>query len=166
MPLTVWLRPYTKAEMREIVDRMSSDEDLLLNAHAANRIAEVADGIPRKAKHHIEQLALFYADDEHQALTLQDIRRYLDSAGIDVDGLGPEHYYYLRLLNGCTKASIISMSLSLQMDPKWVQKEIETPLRRRGLIYIAPGGRTLTETGADWIKKHTTIDGSKDDGHH
>lgn len=152
--VTVWLRPYTETEMREIVDRMASDEGLLMKAQGANLISKISDGNPRKARHHIQQLAMFYATGPDEALTLHDIRRYLNSAGIDADGFSPEHRHYLRKLHTFGKASIDSLAITLHEDNDSVKYEIESKLIQNGLIRFGSGGRELTPTGLAWIESN------------
>lgn len=155
MSVYISLRPYNKAEMRAIIDRIAADRSLLLTPQAANAIAAASCGLPRKARHLLEQLALFLSEATRREITLEDIRKFLKSLGVDANGYDLDDRRYMKTLHQLGKASLESLSVSLRTDPAWIRSEIEPRLLTHGQVRIGPGGRELTEKGRKWIESHT-----------
>lgn len=155
MTVKIELRQYNHAEMRTIVDRLAVDLNLLLTNQVANKIAKFAGGTPRIARHLMQQLALFCAEKRQNEVGTEDLRRFQQSAGLDENGFGHEHYQYIAALRQIGRASLESLSLLVSSDRAWICSEIEPALLRRGLIRIWPGGRELTQEGIALIGTDT-----------
>jgi Holliday junction DNA helicase RuvB len=150
---------YSTKELKEIIELIAKRKDLLLSPHAANQLARVCNGLPRKAEHFLLKLRLFYPDAEHQHLSLPHVEEFLSAFGIDECGLGAQEHCYLRYLEETGSASLETLSLILGTDPNYVLRQIEPALFHLRFVTIRPGGRTLTEKGKEWIAEH---DNSKD----
>jgi Holliday junction DNA helicase RuvB len=146
----VWLDRYEVSELKEIVETVAKDIGLLLSPHAARMLAQVSAGLPRKAKHYLQDLQLSLADSESRELRLQDVRRFLDRSGVDRLGLGDLEHRYLKELSQRGTLSLASLSLLVGTDSAFVKHQIEPILVRHGLVEILPAGRRLTDKGKSW----------------
>jgi holliday junction DNA helicase RuvB len=147
MVLKVALTFYTVDELKEVVERMATDAQLLLSPHAAKLIAKVSAGIPRRAQHHLQKLRNHFLEAEQQQITLDQVREYLRAFRIDDKGLGPEEHLYLEYLKEVVMASLESLAIHLGLDSDYVRHHVESPLLRERLVKIGIGGRQLTPTG-------------------
>lgn len=151
MELNIRMGYYTQREMKEIVDRLAADLGLLISPQASNQIARISGGLPRKARHHLQNLRRHFLDAEQRQIGVPEVRQFLREFGIDSKGLGKVERDYLRHLLQTASASLDSLALHLGMDADFVRRQIEPTLRRAGFIVIGSGGRRLTETGRNWI---------------
>lgn len=150
----VTLDRYSIAEMKEIVEQLATNLSLLLSPQAAKQIAGICGGIPRRAKHHLENLRRFHSDAESRQIGQTQLREFLRASRIDSLGLGPEHREFLAILDDDDFASLESLSLRIGIDKRYLQAEVEEPLVRLGFVTIGPKGRTLTEKGQDHVQRH------------
>lgn len=153
MELQVSLTYYNKHEMRAIVDRLATDVNLLVSPQAANHLAKVSRGLPRKAKHLLQNLRRHFPDAEQRQLGISEMREFLRAFGIDSRGLGKLERKYLRLLRQTKSASLESLASTLGFDSDYVRRQIEPVLKRSGLITISSAGRRLTERGEHATKQ-------------
>lgn len=72
LELTLSLEYYSNKEMRAIVDHQATGAELLLSPQARNKVARVACGLPRRAKHLLQNLRRHFPDAEQRQLTLDD----------------------------------------------------------------------------------------------
>lgn len=147
----VGLTYYPTRELKEIVEVLSDDADLLLSPQAARRIAEVAGGLPRLAKQLVQKLRLFHPDSEKRQLSIEDVREFLTAQGTDESGLDPMEQSYLAAVEELRGASLESLALMLGTDKAYVRSQIESALVRRGLVKIGPAGRQLTSSGRQLV---------------
>jgi Holliday junction DNA helicase RuvB len=143
---------YSDSEMREIVDEVAQREDLLLSHHAANKLARVCNGLPRRAEQLLRKLRMYYPDAEGTQMTLPHIDAFLKALGIDCWGFGERERKYLRFLRREDAASVATLAAVLGVDPRYVERQVEPKLRRHGLVRIGAGGRSLTKAGRIWVK--------------
>jgi Holliday junction DNA helicase RuvB len=158
MPNEFTLRYYTVRELKEIVDKLAKDLNLLLTRQGARQIAKVSGGLPRIAKHHLQKLRHHFANSEKGALGLREVRSYLAKYHIDSLGLGTREFQYLKHLRAVQVASLESVALYLGLSPTYVRRQIETPLLRNCLITIGRVGRQLTPQGHEWLDERHTPD--------
>jgi Holliday junction DNA helicase RuvB len=156
MALQVSLALYDLRELKEIVDRQASDMDILISPQAARLIAQVSAGLPRRAKHHLENLRRHMPIGQSQEFTLQHVRRLLAAFRIDDQGLGERERDYLSYLAEVGSASLESLALYLGIDSMFVRQQIEPVLQRQRLIVIGPSGRKLTASGQQFISNDQT----------
>jgi Holliday junction DNA helicase RuvB len=158
--ITQCLSHYPEKELKEIVEVLASRADLLLSPQSAWLIARVAGGLPRRARHLLQNLRLYFPDAESRQLGLEQIRQFLAADGIDRAGLGRLERHYLRAIARLDGASLESIGLMLGCDPAYVRREIEPMLVWRGLVRIAPSGRQLTAAGQEWVHRRKPADSS------
>ncbi|MSR55372.1 MAG: AAA family ATPase [Gemmataceae bacterium] len=149
LELCIRMSDYTLREMKEIVSRIADDLNVLLSPQAARQVAQICSGLPRRAKHYINSLRLYFSHSEQSQITLPQVEEFLRARTIESDGLTETEIDYLRFLHGEGKASIESLAYVLGVDAAYVSGEIEQPLRYRGLIRIGSGGRSLTTAGVE-----------------
>lgn len=147
MALHVRLGYYSPRELKEIVDRIASDLNLLISPQAAKLIAQVSAGLPRRAKHHLENLRRHLSECREQQISQRMVRQFLVEFGIDDDGLGERELEYLSYLAEVGSASLESLALYLGLDSVFVRQQIEPVLQRQRLIVIGSGGRKLSRRG-------------------
>jgi Holliday junction DNA helicase RuvB len=157
MALKVRLGYYEPREMKEIVDRLASDMDILISPQAAGLIAQVSAGLPRRAKHHLENLRRHLPVARSQQLNLEQVRRFLADFNIDEYGLGEREHDYLSYLAEVGSASLESLALYLGLDVVFVRQQIEPVLQRQRLILIGPGGRKLSPDAQQWFSSDQTL---------
>jgi len=151
MALCVALNYYPIDELKEIVDRMATDMDLLLSAQAAKLIAKASAGIPRRAKYHLRNLQNHFPNSENDHISVPQVKEFLATFDIDERGLGPQERQYCAYLKEVGSASLESLAIHLGVDPDFVRRQIEPLPMREGLVSIGSRGRKLTPAGANWI---------------
>ncbi|MBO0700959.1 MAG: AAA family ATPase, partial [Zavarzinella sp.] len=147
LPQRIRLRDYAEAEMKEIVARIAERLDVLLSPQAARQVARICNGLPRRARHYVHGLRLYYPDSERSQIGLPQVEEYLRAKAIESDGLTDAEIDYLRYLAREERASIETLAAVLGVDTAYVAAEVEQPLRYRGLVQIGSGGRSLTQAG-------------------
>ncbi|MCE9560533.1 MAG: AAA family ATPase [Planctomycetes bacterium] len=156
IPLRVRFKPYPIDEMKEIVARIGSRRGVLFSAQAAHSLAQLCHGIPRRAEHHVNNLRLTFDDSERRQMSVQDVRTYSEGQQLTVDGLDEYARDYLKHLHRVGSASVEALAGYLGTDVDNLKKQIEQPLRFRGLVTIGHGGRVLTSRGEKWAEKNVT----------
>jgi Holliday junction DNA helicase RuvB len=147
------LQPYPLRELKEIVAGMAADQNLLLSPQATRLVAQMAQGVPRKATFLLRLLRLHFANAESAPLGLREVRQLLKDRGIDRHGLDSLQRRYLFELRRRETASAESMAAAMGTDRGFAQREIEDPLVRSGFIQISSAGRRLTEAGAQLLDR-------------
>lgn len=122
MVLTRYLGYYPTRELKEIIDVLATEANLLISPQACGLIAEVACGLPRKARLLLLNLRLFHPDAEKRQLGVKDVREFLHSMGNDESGLGPMKFRYLEAVADLGGASLESIALVLGTDPAYVRR--------------------------------------------
>ena len=153
-PNQIRLGYYSVAELREIVDQLATELNLLISPQVAGLIAEVSAGLPRRAKHHLQKLRLHFPDSEQCQIGLPQANEFLRAFGINKQGLGNEEREYLSFLETEGRASLESLALLLGLDNRFVRQEIEPLLTRKRLVRIGQRGRELTQKGKDVVSAH------------
>lgn len=149
MAVEIPIRLYRIDELKEIVEQVAKTLGVLISPQGARQIAQVSDGLPRKVRHHLETLRLFFPDSEDRQLGQQHVREYLDSFGVDENGLDEDHRQYMSYLRDVGAASLESLAEHLGTDPEFVRHQIEPILIQLRLIKIGRGGRQLTSMGKE-----------------
>jgi Holliday junction DNA helicase RuvB len=139
--------PYEEDDMVKIARHVASGTGILLSPQAARFIAGRCRGVPRLAGQYLEQLRLFYADRATPIeFNLDDVRSFFSPQGVDELGRTKADQQYMAFLTGGPR-SLQSLSLLLQLDDKYVLREMEPWLLRQGWIEVTRDGRCLTEAG-------------------
>jgi Holliday junction DNA helicase RuvB len=158
--LQVELGLYSNPEMKEIVETLAEDEGLLLSPQAARLIAGVSAGLPRRARHYLSNLRLFFPDAERRQLGVPEVREFLRAFGVDDAGLDRSERCYLHALIDLGSASLESLALHVGLDQPFVKSRIEAHLVRLGLVRIRPSGRELTDRGREWCRHQASDNGT------
>ena len=148
MSLRVSINYYSVDELKEIVDRMATNMNLLLSPQAARSIATVSAGQPRRVKHHLQNLQNHFPNAESQQISVQQVKEFLAAFDIDDKGLVRQERQCLEYLKDVGAASLESLAISLGIDCDYVRRQIEPLLLRERLVTIGPGGRRLTPARA------------------
>ena len=147
LPTRVRLGDYTAAEMKEIVARNAAARNVLLSPQAARLVARLCHGLPRRARHYVGALRLYFADSESAQLGVPQVEEFMRAKRIEPDGLTDTEVDYLRYLHAEERASVDTLAAVLRVDVAYVVDEVEQVLRHGRLIRIGNGGRVLTEAG-------------------
>jgi Holliday junction DNA helicase RuvB len=154
MIIEIALPYYSAAEMKEIVENVAMQLSLLVSPQAARKIAEIANGLPRRAKQLLQNLRLFHPHAEKGQVGQKELQEFLTAAGYDARGLTTLEQRYMELIPPSGGASLESLALTLGVDTNYVRREIEAPLVRRALVRITPLGRQLTERGRGLLQSN------------
>jgi Holliday junction DNA helicase RuvB len=154
IPTELHLDLYSDRELKEIVEAVAGREDLLLTPQAANKLARVCNGLPRRAEQFLRKLRHYHPDAEAGPMNLPLVDEFLHALGIDGWGFGDRERTYLRFLRRERSASVATLAAVLGVDPRYVERQVEPKLRRHGLVRIGASGRTLTRTGREWVMQN------------
>ena len=159
----VALRLYRPDELKEIAEHVAKTTNLLVSPQAARQLAELAHGLPATVKRYLDRIRLFFPNSETEQVGIPQLKAFLNSSGIDDNGLGREDRRYLRHLYSAGSAGKESLALFLGTDVAFVRQEIEPVLLRQGLIKIGKRGRRLTAFGEETVSAMTTEHEEKED---
>ena len=128
-----------------------------MSPHGARLIAEVSGGLPRKAKHHLQNMRRHIPGAQSRQIHLKEVRRFLREFGVDAKGLTAQDRLYLSYLRDVGSASLESLAICLGLDAPYVRQQIEPLLiQQHRLVVIGPSGRRLTPAGKQWIEQHNS----------
>lgn len=149
IPEIITLLPYGIKDLIAITMKIATELDLLLTAQSARLLAESARGTPRRIKHRLGSLRHFFADVTVSQFTVEHIREFLDSQGVDSHGLTADDRAYLRILwSRANEATSLQMlATRLRFDDAYIARDLEPWLFEQGLVEVAQSGRRLTEAG-------------------
>jgi Holliday junction DNA helicase RuvB len=152
--VTLEFDPYTTRELKAIAEREAADRGITLTPQAADTLAEVAQGSPGRVARLIHNLRHFWAD--RSELGTDQVRRFLDSEGIDIQGLTPLQRQYLRVLavapNG--RYRLEGVAVKLGCDARYVRLEVEPYLVEQALVDPhSERGRMITPKGLELAKE-------------
>lgn len=150
--LSIELQYYTPRELKDIVDVLATEKQILLSSQASHRIAKISQGLPRCARHHLEKLQMHFPEAVSQQIGLPELQEYQSDFGISENGLTRLQTEYLIALGHQGTASIETIAATLGQDVYWVRQELESYLLRLHFVKIGPRGRELTSTGQTWLK--------------
>jgi Holliday junction resolvasome RuvABC ATP-dependent DNA helicase subunit len=159
IPTELHLDLYGDTEMKEIVEAVAGREDLLLTAQAANQLARVCNGLPRRAEQLLHKLRFYFPDAEEGQMGVDRVGEFLKAFGIDAWGFGEREHRYLHFLCQEGSASVATLASVLGVDPSYVERQVEPKLRHHGLVHVGASGRRLTRAGEEWVGEH--LNGNK-----
>lgn len=160
IPRRFVLKPYSLREMIYITRKRASSLGISLTPQAARTVATISRGIPRTARHHLENLRHYFGESGIRSFNRQHVREFMRAHQIDERGMGPIDRGYLLVLNRRqAKVARHSMALALGVDDDYVADQIEPWLVQQGWVNAGPSGRELTSEGrslADEIQRRRT----------
>ncbi len=142
------LDPYSNAELKAIAERIAEEEGFVLTPQAARKLAETAQGTPRRVDSRVRDLKTFFPGI--QRFTQEHVEELLVAERIDEHGLVPYQRQYLSALANSTRGSstLERLCVKLGCDPAYIRKEIEPYLVDRGFVDLQTArGRTITPEG-------------------
>jgi holliday junction DNA helicase RuvB len=151
--IQVSLSYYPLQELKAIAESMAETENVLISPQAARLIAKLSMGLARQARLLLQNLRLHFPDSEQRKLGVPDVRKFMQAAGIDRQGLDRRQRCYLRELARRGSASQEALALALGIDPAGLRRDVEASLVRRCLVRVLPTGRRLSDEGQEMIKR-------------
>jgi Holliday junction resolvasome RuvABC ATP-dependent DNA helicase subunit len=155
MGYTVTLTKYSMDELIEITYAAASQLDLLLSPQGMRAVAGASQGQPRRAKQHLEGLRRAFHSSTGQ-LSVENVRHYLKSAGVDAAGLDRLQREYLRKLRRLGTASLDTLANLVGVDAAYARGQVEPGLVALGFLRISQSGRRLTPAGREWARRGKT----------
>ena len=143
---------YQQSELKAIAQAAVA-ENINLTAQAAGLIAKTAQGSPRQVRTRLQNLKLFVP--AAREYTINHVRDYLNSEGIDVHGLTTMQRNYLTILANSPKqrCGLDHMASKLGVDPKYIRQEIECYLVELNYVEVLSSHvRQLTPRGWELAK--------------
>lgn len=147
MVIEVSLEYYPIDELKVITESMAAELNLLLTPQAAKLVAEIAGGLPRKAKQLLQNLRYYHPASECNQLGQKHVREFLTALGVDKNGLSGIERRYMQFVLEMGSASAESIALALGTDTEFVRRQVEPNLVRRRLVKITSSGRKVTALG-------------------
>ena len=160
-------KPYTVAEITEVIRQFSGAVGVKIADDAMNEIAERSNGLPAAAKDYFidarSALDMLRLEQQSQqdVIDLDVLKMAFEASGIDRMGLREDHRTYLRLLNESTSGTVPlpTVAAMLNKSTRAISSDVEPVLIRRGLISVIAKGRQITPAGRAHITpagEHTT----------
>ncbi|MEI6236192.1 MAG: Holliday junction DNA helicase RuvB C-terminal domain-containing protein [Planctomycetota bacterium] len=145
---------YSTRELDAIARQRATAFGMVLSPQAAKLLARTSRGIPRLVGQRLRLLRDFYGTRPPNEFDLSNVRKFLNSLGVNNDGLTRSDRKYLEVVleQGDTGVSLRTLAARLEIDGDSVFRDIEPFLMREGLVAIQPRGRVLTTTGAEYAR--------------
>lgn len=150
---------YSEKDIRHIVAYEFDKKRMGYDSAGIANIAKRCLGIPRNAVTLAEKVRTTVLAEGANVVTLDHTRRTFDLEEIDEIGLQPIHRRYLRILSGSrANGKLIPLGIGpisgkMRQNEDMIKGSIEPILLELNLVAPTPRGRTLTETGADYLEK-------------
>lgn len=150
----VELEPYTKAEMKAIIEQGARKLGVEMTCDAADLLADNARGNPRLSLNTFTRLSREVAmGDARELVEHQDALDALDLAGVVnlEDGMMRQELRYLRFLVnvGGGPAGVKAVSAGTGENSQNIEAVIEPFLIQRHYIMRTPRGRVITDKGRE-----------------
>lgn len=137
---------YTDEEMAQIIRGMAARANVELPPDFTLALGRAAGGNPRLASVIITKVRDLTVTGNEVS-----VRRILDFAGLDSDGLTDHHIFYLETLRELgDESGLVNIANLTQMRKPEVE-DLERLLVRRGFVKLTGKGRTLTTTGVQKV---------------
>lgn len=147
--------PYTTEEMTRIVTGMASRVGVDIPADVCAGLGAAAGGNPRAVQDLVASARDLAAVGE--PITVESVLRL---AGLDGDGLTPDHLDYLRALHAMRGVAGLSTLENMTGLPKQTIADLERTLVMRGYVRRTGSGRKLMDAGKAKIDQnvgHTDV---------
>jgi Holliday junction resolvasome RuvABC ATP-dependent DNA helicase subunit len=136
--ITVWLEPYTVAEIKEIIDRRCPIPTL-----ARDVVAGRVRGTPRLALQVAQQVSAWARMNNYWPQTTFEYGELVKQLGYYKGGFTDQDRQYLEFLHRMQPASLATIAAGLNMPVEMLRDEIEPFLIRKGIIRITGKGRLI-----------------------
>lgn len=162
--VTVEFDPYSVRELKAIAAREAADRHIMLSPQAAGALAAVAQGSPGRVARLVRNLRHFWPD--RPELGTDQVRRFLESEGIDDHGLTPlQRQYLLAVATAPTgRVRLEGLAARLGCDARYVRLEVEPYLVEQALVDpYSERGRVLTPKGLELANVTGPLTAPEDD---
>lgn len=152
--LTLQFGAYSVRELDAITRQRATELAMILSPQAAKLLARTSRRIPRIVGQRLRLLRDFYGTRPRAEFGIKRVRRFLNSLGVNDNGLGrpDRHYLAVALEQGDAGVSLRTLAARLEIDSDSVYRDIEPYLMRLGFLAIQPRGRVLTAAGAEYAR--------------
>lgn len=142
--LTLRMRPYSNEEIEFIIESMAGGFDRIGGGNIANVrvLANAAQGNPRTAERIVKAA---------QGLNTWEPGDVLKSVQITADGLGQDHFDYLKALTTLNRPAGRTQIADLALMSEDDVRRLERPLIEQGYVELSPSGRKLTVRGKQYV---------------
>jgi len=143
--LVMHLETYNIEEITLIIWNYLRDVQLIFDLEwtQAEAIALRAQNNPRIAIHLADEIYRLCCFDQ-KPLNMAGIAEEFDFLGVDEAGLDDRHHHYLRILRAAGRPiGLAQICVQMNRSKDCIQKEVEPPLLKQGLVIITPRGRML-----------------------
>jgi Holliday junction DNA helicase RuvB len=146
---------YSERELTAIAKQTAARGGIKMTAQGARKLAEVAQGSPRRISQRLENLRLFWP--RATRFTADHVRFLLKREGVDDRGfLASQRLYLATLANSPGgSCSLKRLSISLGCDLAGIQEDVEPFLIDRGFVEVSGKGRRLTQEGRNFSRTNT-----------
>jgi len=142
-------RPYSEAELAEIISQYSRGQEVPIYTKAAQAIGRRSKGNPRRAKQLWELCNTERLLADARVIEQEHVLAVMDREEIAPDGLTHHDLQYMKVLSEQPNGNPIGstrLAGILGIPQKFMEQEIEPWLQTRGYVVVA-GGRILTADG-------------------
>jgi len=139
------LVPYTQDEVVCMLKALSEGKGV--PSDVLRRIARLANCNPRQAGIILQAVGAFSRTiDPNGKITAESLDEYMDMQSLDDDGLGPDHYTYLRFVAEAPR-SMATLVTKFALNEEEIVTSLEGPLTKLDLIEKSASGRRISEKG-------------------
>lgn len=151
---------YTIDELAMIIQRNAVLLELNIGLEASRQLALCSRSTPRIANRFLRRLRDFFEVEYTEAseVTPEILRAVLDALGISKEGLDALDRRYLTTLHSDFNSGpvgVVTLSMSLGEAANTLEEAVEPFLIQMGLLKRTPRGRSLTESGIEWVEAHS-----------
>jgi Holliday junction DNA helicase RuvB len=143
---------YLPSELSTIINRAARILELPISDEAANQVALRSRGTPRIANRLLKRVRDWAQVQEHDGVTITNIKASLEALGIDKFGLDQMDRVYLETLlrkfSG-GPVGVETISASIAEDSDTIEDVVEPYLLQCGFIDRTPRGRVATKQAYD-----------------
>lgn len=153
--LSLHFEAYSPGELDAITRQRATELGMILSPQAAKLLARTSRGIPRIVGQRLQLLRDYYGALPPSEFDLPHVRKFLNSLGVDNNGLNrlDRKYLTVALESGDEGISLRTLAARLEIDSDSVYRDIEPFLMREGLLAIQQRGRVLTSPGAEYARQ-------------
>jgi Holliday junction resolvasome RuvABC ATP-dependent DNA helicase subunit len=148
---------YANEELQRIITQYAKDQSRPMNDAVAQKLAQLSNGMPRRAVNMFKKAIDFASIDGSESITLKHIQDMMDTLGIDQNGLDKPMRDYLEALGSSPhgRMSLQALEGVLGVDRSTLTYVIEPILMKNQLISRCSAGREITNAGRAALSKET-----------
>jgi len=150
------LRPYSEAEGAKIAENTAKKLDIKITRDACKDIAVRSGGTPRKILSAVSNCFETTIVEESKVIDKKITKIMYDGLGLDPLGFDPLTHDYIRVLEKFSPNAVGAKNIESMLNEKMelLEKTVESPLMRHGLMQKTGRGRKLTGRGLIYAKEY------------